>query len=36
VTVSNFAQVPISAADELPLFDAAAAITPGVTPAGMG
>jgi DNA polymerase-4 len=35
VTVSNFEQVPISAADELPLFDAAGAITSGVTPAGM-
>ena len=28
VTVSNFEQVPISAADELPLFDAAGAIMP--------
>jgi DNA polymerase-4 len=35
VTVSNFEQVPISAADELPLFDAAEAITSGVPPAGM-
>jgi DNA polymerase-4 len=35
VTVSNFGQVPISAANELPLFDAAEAITSGVTPAVM-
>ena len=41
VTVSNFDQVPISAADELPLFDAAEAIMPqpdatsGVTPTGV-
>jgi DNA polymerase IV len=35
VTVSNFEQVPTSAADELPLFDAAEAITSGVTPAGV-
>jgi DNA polymerase-4 len=35
VTVSNFEQVPISAADQLPLFDTAAAITSGVTPASM-
>jgi hypothetical protein len=28
VAVSNFDQVPISAADELPLFDAAGAIMP--------
>jgi DNA polymerase-4 len=35
VTVSNFEQVPISAADELPLFDAAEAITSGVTPASV-
>ena len=40
VTVSNFDQVPISAADELPLFDADEAIMPqpdaptGATPAG--
>ena len=41
VTVSNFEQVPISAADELPLFDATEAIMPqpdatsGVGPAGV-
>ena len=41
VTVSNFDQVPISAAGELPLFDAAGAIMPqpdatsGVAPTGM-
>jgi DNA polymerase-4 len=42
VTVSNFEQVPISAADELPLFDVAAAVMPqpdatsGVAPTGVG
>ncbi len=36
VTVSNFEQVPISAADELPLFDSAGAIASGVTPTGVG
>jgi hypothetical protein len=36
VTVSNFDQVPIGAAGELPLFDAAAAITSGVAPTGVG
>jgi hypothetical protein len=35
VTVSNFEQAPIGAAGELPLFDAATAITSGVIPAGM-
>ena len=41
VTVSNFDQVPISAANELPLFDAAEAIMPqpdatsGATPTGV-
>ena len=35
VTVSNFEQVPIGAAGELPLFDAATAITSGFMPAGM-
>jgi DNA polymerase-4 len=34
VTVSNFEQVPISAADEMPLFDAAGAAS-DVIPAGM-
>jgi DNA polymerase-4 len=36
VTVSNFEQVPISAADQLPLFDAAEAITSGGAPTGVG
>jgi hypothetical protein len=41
VTVSNFEQVPISAVDELPLFDAAVEIMPqsaatsGVAPTGV-